>query len=270
LSVPSFIPPEQVILDEMRFYEWLTVGFFLLFAVLAFFPRYSSKRRNTIAGIAGAGVALVMIGGGIVRDWLPVVLLPMAYWQTGLFVRPLDKTWQLRLQRFDRSILPWFAGLPRFLMTAFEFAYLLCYPMVPLGLIALYWAGQEGLVEAFWNVVVPPAYVCYATFPFIQTLPPRALEDVSVWQPPRTQLRILNLFVLRHVTTQANTFPSGHVAASLAIALVLLTAMPVAGIVFLMMAVGIAAGAFLGRYHYALDVAIGAALAVISFVVAPR
>ena len=124
--------------------------------------------------------------------------------------------------------------------------------------------GMGGFADEFWNTVLPPAYLCYATFPFIQTLPPRAIEDRVSWQPRRTGMRKVNLFVLRHVSIQANTFPSGHVAASVAVALALLAHSAVVGGVFLVVAICIAAGAFFGRYHYAVDVLIGALLAVIS------
>ncbi|HSU88832.1 MAG TPA: phosphatase PAP2 family protein, partial [Terriglobia bacterium] len=68
-----------------------------------------------------------------------------------------------------------------------------------------------------------------------------------------------------HISIQANTFPSGHVAASLAVALELLAHTTVAGVIFLVLALCIAAGAFFGRYHYGIDVLLGALLAVISF-----
>src|SRR3989442_11515446 len=60
---------------------------------------------------------------------------------------------------------------------------------------------------------------------------------------------------------QANTFPSGHVAGSLAVALELLSHVPPAGFLFLLLSIAIAAGAFLGRYHYGLDMVLGALLA---------
>jgi uncharacterized membrane protein YccC len=50
-----------------------------------------------------------------------------------------------------------------------------------------------------------------------------------------------------------------------AIALELLVHNEVVGMLFSVLAVCIAAGAFFGRYHYAIDVIIGAILAVISF-----
>jgi membrane-associated phospholipid phosphatase len=101
----------------------------------------------------------------------------------------------------------------------------------------------------------------------VQTLPPRAIENAEVWKPQPSQIRTLNLFVLRHVSIQANTFPSGHVAASLAIALELTRLTPTVGAIFLCFAIGIAAGAAIGRYHYAVDVLLGIALAVASFAI---
>jgi membrane-associated phospholipid phosphatase len=70
----------------------------------------------------------------------------------------------------------------------------------------------------------------------------------------------LNLFILRHGSIHLNTFPSAHVAATVGASLVLLQWVPVAGVVFLLISLSIAAGAVLGRYHYALDVIFGAML----------
>ena len=201
-----------------------------------------------------------------IRDWLPLGFIPLAYWQTGQFVLPIHQSFQSRLEAFDRKYLR--TGVPP-LMWMFELAYLFCYPLVPLGLVALYISGMGRFTEEFWNVVLPPAYVCYATFPFVQTLPPRTIERDLPWQPHATPLRKLNLLVLRHISIQANTFPSGHVAASLAVALELLAHTTAAGLVFLALALLIAAGAFFGRYHYGIDVLLGALLAVISFGLSP-
>jgi membrane-associated phospholipid phosphatase len=76
----------------------------------------------------------------------------------------------------------------------------------------------------------------------------------------------LNLWIVRKVTHQATTFPSGHVAASTAIALVLLRDVPVAGFIFLLIAVGIALGCVTGRYHYAVDVIAALIVAGVVFV----
>jgi membrane-associated phospholipid phosphatase len=78
----------------------------------------------------------------------------------------------------------------------------------------------------------------------------------------RQKIRSVNLFILRHASIQLNTFPSAHVASTIGASLVLMRFAPAMGIVFLMIALSIATGAVVGRYHYALDVILGAVLAV--------
>jgi undecaprenyl-diphosphatase len=67
--------------------------------------------------------------------------------------------------------------------------------------------------------------------------------------------------MVRHATIRVNTFPSGHVAVSLAVALGVGGAMPVAGTLILALAASIAAACVVGRFHYAMDVAAGVLLA---------
>ena len=81
------------------------------------------------------------------------------------------------------------------------------------------------------------------------------------------EVRKLNLEVLNRGSIQAITFPSAHVASTMAVALVLTRFLPKTGAIFVVVAVSIALGAFLGRYHYFLDVALGAIEAVIIFLV---
>jgi membrane-associated phospholipid phosphatase len=70
----------------------------------------------------------------------------------------------------------------------------------------------------------------------------------------------MNLYILRHASIHLNTFPSAHVAATIGASLVLMRWVPVVGVLFLLISLSIAAGAVLGRYHYALDVILGAML----------
>jgi len=251
----------------MRFYEWLTLGYYLLFAALAWKRPIAARRRYLITGAAAAGsLILLLFRSSALQDWLPLAFIPLAYWQTGYFVLPLSERVQTALHSLDQKFLRGVRVNPS-VSFWLELAYLCVYPLVPLGLIALFASGNGRYAGEFWNVVIPPAYLCYATFPFLQTLPPRSFEKHL---PEQTKIRTANLFVLRHVSIQANTFPSGHVAASLAIALELLRHTPAFGAAFLIVAIAIASGAFLGRYHYGLDVLIGAALAVISFLANPN
>jgi membrane-associated phospholipid phosphatase len=99
-------------------------------------------------------------------------------------------------------------------------------------------------------------------------------EDVLARHPvwrfrnPATSssIRSFNLWLLRHASIHVATFPSAHVAATTAASLTLMQLVPLAGLAFLLLSLSIAIGPVKGRYHYALDVVLGAALAVVVFV----
>jgi membrane-associated phospholipid phosphatase len=114
-------------------------------------------------------------------------------------------------------------------------------------------------VDAYWATMLSATFLCYLVIPFAATLPPRLLHERS---SPRTKLQTFNLFILGQASIQLNTFPSAHVASSIAASLVLIRIVPAVGIVFLFMSLSIAAGAVLGRYHYLPDVILGALLSV--------
>ena len=83
---------------------------------------------------------------------------------------------------------------------------------------------------------------------------------------PANTIRALNLWILRHASIHANTFPSAHVAASTGAALVLATLAPWRhGLSFVAVAAAIAVSTFTGRYHFALDAAVGIAVATLVF-----
>ena len=72
----------------------------------------------------------------------------------------------------------------------------------------------------------------------------------------------MNERVLARVSHGLNTFPSGHVAVSLAAALQVVPISRPAGVMLLAVATAIATGAIVGRYHYAADVLLGAAIGI--------
>jgi hypothetical protein len=257
--------------------EWLSLCFFSFFSVLAWLHRLERNRRLNATLLGAVAVGLLLLPAidetkfVTFRRVLPLLLMPMAYWQTGQFTAPVHQRLQQGLAEIDRRIFAAFqnltipAALRRWLHDYLEYSYLFVYPMVPSALAVLHFAGAIEHAQEFWTVVLPPAYVCYATLPFLRTLPPRSLEPGHEGKGKQVGIRGFNLVVVRLVTHQANTFPSGHAAAAVAVALVLIRLVPYAGVVYLVVAISIMAGAFIGRYHYAADVLLGAALAVTSF-----
>jgi membrane-associated phospholipid phosphatase len=99
-------------------------------------------------------------------------------------------------------------------------------------------------------------FTCYGPLPWLISSPPRVRDGEA--QHSASGLRRLNLHILRRASHGFNTFPSGHVAVSVAAALAVLELSPSAGAAALVASFAIAAGAVAGRYHYAIDVIAGA------------
>jgi membrane-associated phospholipid phosphatase len=268
-------------LTSMRPAEWINIAFFSLFVALAWIRILPSQQRTKAARIGGAGAGLTLaalylrrllpqLPVSVIRDWLPAPLMLLAYWQTGAFVEAPNKDFQRKLEDLDLNLLRGCAhvdhGGSLALQNYFEFSYLLCYPLIPLGLGVLYLWHLRQYADQYWAAILPATYLCYIVLPFVQALPPRLLQAGEEVQRDPSSIRRLNLWLLRHASIQVTTFPSAHVAATTAASLALLQLVPLAGFVFLLLSLGIAIGAVKGRYHYALDVLLGVGLAVVVFV----
>jgi membrane-associated phospholipid phosphatase len=268
----------------MRSSEWIQAGFATILAVAAWLVPLSFRRRSTIALLAACAIVVVVLArisayllpsdaSSILRDWLPVLLMFVPYWQTGqMFTGPNEKI-QDWLVESDHRLLQvasrvGFKFGPSARLTM-EWAYALCYPMVPSGLGVLYMAGKSWAANAFWFLVLVPTYLCYAITPFVPALPPRSLENGANSSVTKSRVfrksRVFNLWLLKYGSIQAISFPSAHVAASLAVSLVLIHLVPLAGWIFLVITFWIAVAAVVGRYHYFIDVVLGAALTLAVF-----
>jgi membrane-associated phospholipid phosphatase len=271
----------------MRPSEWIQIGFAVILAAAAwiqpfFAPPLSLRRRWTITLLAlipwvvvslarATAVFLPPLVVSVLRDWLTAGLFLVPYWQTGQFFQAPNHRIEERLMAFDRWLMPRAAETSGTNRTAFgmvlEIAYVFCYPLVPLGLLALYVVGQRKHAGGFWLVVLVSTYLCYAITPFVPAYPPR---DLAGGQPARAQTgkaRIFNRWILKHGSIHAISFPSAHVASTFATSLVLLHYAPIMGGIFFFIAIWISLGAVVGRYHYALDVLAGAATACVVFAV---
>lgn len=132
--------------------------------------------------------------------------------------------------------------------------------LIPLGCALLVAGGHSADVNRYWTMVTAAEFGAFAPLAFVQTRPPWSPEPEGV--PARAAVRRLGLFCVRHTSHNANTFPSGHAAGSLAVALAVMHAMPGAGLALLAIAVSISIACVVGRYHYSVDVIAGVALAL--------
>jgi membrane-associated phospholipid phosphatase len=162
------------------------------------------------------------------------------------------------------SILhPGILAFGRFSRLSMEWAYMLCYPLPLAGLAVLYAVGLRRYAATYWPIVLLPTYLCYALTPLVPALPPRDISGKASAAGSRTKSRVFNLWILKNASIHAISFPSAHVACALAISIVLLHYVPVAGIIFLAIAIWIGVAAIVGGYHYAIDVWLGAAIALL-------
>jgi membrane-associated phospholipid phosphatase len=265
----------------MRYSEWIQGGFAAILALVAWIRRLEAPRRNAITIFAVAAIAAIALArmsvyvlgpdaSSILRDWLPVPLTLIPYWQTGQFFKGPDEKIQAWLVESDRVILGFFVRsgfqfgpIARLTM---EWAYSLCYGLAFFGLIVLYFAGLRREADTYWALVLIPTYLCYAVTPLFPALPPRSLRA----EPIRTQTtksRVFNLWLLKYGSIQAISFPSAHAACAMAISLVLLHDLPIAGYICLAISFWISVAAVVGGYHYAIDVILGAALALVFYFV---
>ena len=127
-------------------------------------------------------------------DLFPALLLLVAYRESGMLLTP-DPAHHLDyvFVQWDRTLLqshsvqavlqagaPW---LERYL----ELAYLLCYPLVPLGVAAIHFTSPRSVggesdaqrrraMDDFWTAVLLATLFCYALYPFFPLSPPRSEE----------------------------------------------------------------------------------------------
>lgn len=253
----------------MRYSEWLTLGFFSwLVAATGLRPFPRERRLQVAIGgslIAVAVVAVARLGPASMRDWMPALYILLGYFLSGrLFFSP-SLGFEAWLADWDRRTLgdptTRFASWPPAVLVYLDIVYVGCPLLVPGGFAYLAWTGHAALADRYWTMVAAADFGAFAPLALAQTRPPWALERAAAFRG-RAVHRFASGFV-RHATIGANTFPSGHVAVSLAVSLAVMAAEPAAGVVLLILTASIAVACVVGRYHYVVDVVTGAALALL-------
>jgi membrane-associated phospholipid phosphatase len=252
----------------VRSFEWIACLYFgYLFAACWLPPLGAGGRAALMAAsaIAGAAVwAIAHTAPPFVREWAPLAYILGGYFLSGyLFVAPSEaiEAW---LVGWDHRLLgdpaTRFVRWPRTVVAGLELIYMGCFLLIPAGLVILLSAGHASLVDRYWTMVMGAEFAAFAPLAFIQTRPPWALERKPELADPA--IHRLASQMVQHLTIRVNTFPSGHAAGSLAVALAVVGAMPWAGAALLALAAGICVACVVGRYHYTVDVVAGAAVAL--------
>jgi hypothetical protein len=251
--------------------EFLAAAYSSVFLVASVLLIRTRAHAWRTVGLAGAGLAAALVagtvgelGGETLRAWWLLGFLPLAYWMPAPLVGRPHERLEARLLRVDSAF-----GLGP-VVSAFplELSYLLVYPLVPAGLLAVLDAGGIS-ADRFWLGVLLAVLPCYGLLPLVATRPPRALLVPSVASAPGL-FRRLNVRFLAFFGNQWNTLPSGHAAGSVAVAVLVWAAGSPFAPVAAMLATGICVGTISGRYHYVVDTVLGVALGAIAAGVAMR
>jgi membrane-associated phospholipid phosphatase len=245
-------------------FESLASAFFFAFAAAALAAPASRPRRAQVA-LLSALIATAVITASqaseAIRGWLGHGYLVAGYWIPALLVTPSDppgrfEQWLMRSHERCRILA---ISLPAWAASILELSYLLCFVLVPAAFVLVWASGTIADVNRFWTAVLLSGFLCYAPLPWLVSRPPRTLNAAPV---ETGGVRGVNEFVLKRVSHGMNTFPSGHVAVSMAASLEVMPTSEAGGIALMIIATAIAAGAVLGRYHYAPDVVVGAILGI--------
>ena len=269
--------------------EQIAVAFFAYVAAAALGFHLAAREFCTVAALSAVTLAtLVALRRNRARapwlaaaaDLFPALLILVAYRESGLLLAP-DSAHRLDdlFVRWDRavfqvqSVQAVLRGAAPWLQHYLEFAYLLCYPLVPLGVVAVHFTSQRGprgeggerAMESFWSTVLLATLFSYAVYPFFPLTPPRVLFGDVPGPHVAPLLRKWNFWLLDHYSVQACIFPSGHAAAVTAVALAVRRQAPRLGVLFLFLAASVALATVYGRYHYTADAVAGAVVGVAAY-----
>jgi hypothetical protein len=251
-------------------FEGVVMAYLVFFVLAAPFTPVDGRRRARTVFAAGACAGAVYGASQLlpmsVRLWLPFLYIPIGYWMPVALVRSRrGGSFEASLLRSDNALRGIGVALPRWFANVVEVAYLFCFPLVPVAFAVVWIAGTPLDVAGYWRAVLSAGLSSYVTLPWLVSRPPRFIENTGANAPPSASLASrANVFVLGRVSHHLNTFPSGHVAVSVAAAIATGAVVPAAGVVFGTIAAGVAIGAVAGRYHYIADVGLGLIVGIVA------
>jgi membrane-associated phospholipid phosphatase len=211
----------------------------------------------------------------LVRDWLPLLSLPVLYAAiptTSLTIGPFDAVIQgIDRALFGTDVAHTFGGaLPnRVVSEVLHGAYLSYYLIIYLPPLLMY---ARGSLDQFRKTVLAftiAMTACFAIFWLFPVEGPR-----YAWPAPPGiadgAFRHMALAILERGSSRGAAFPSSHQAIALAMALSSMQWNRRVGSVVLVLAVLLGFGAVYGGFHYATDMVAGAVVGAGSWLVAHR
>ena len=256
-------------MPRLRSSEWLLLAYFVYVAFVS--PFFISPWRPWLVAVAVAALVIRLArSDSWFRDLSPLLLMLLAFREMDWFTptvrdHRLEQTWivwdRMLLDRHGLRAMIESAGL--LLPVFFELCYLLVYAIGFVAVWALLAHGRRRRLNQFWLIYLAGTLGAYALFPYFPSEPPRIAFAGADLPSVVTVLRRFNLWILGNFSIHSSVFPSAHVSSAFSAAWGLLATLPERRwIGWAMAAYGlcVAIATVYGRYHYAVDVAAGAAL----------
>jgi membrane-associated phospholipid phosphatase len=264
--------------------EWVILAFLVYAAIIgrALPIAPSLQTRTAVVNLAILIVYSLLIGAdavrprmitSIVRDWLPLPLILLAYREVGWFALPHPgHELEMRWVAWDHAFLRGggkvvIECLGPVLPSILEICYALVYALAPFCLAVLYISGRRKNAERFLFVFATAVLLTYAQIPLWPSEPPRIIfpgEDMPAYL---TVFRTFNWWTLASCGIHTGVFPSAHVAGAFAAAFGMRRAAAVQRWMhplLFTMATLIALATVYGRYHYLADAVAGLVMAILA------
>ena len=210
----------------------------------------------------------------VLRDWLPLALMLLAYREMNWFT-PAHKSGVLEqgwivwdrhllhdwgLQRIIESLGPLIPGY-------LEICYALVYAVGFYCVGVLYAEKRRDRVDGLLCAYALGGLLSYALFPYFPSDPPRVVFSSSDLPSIVTPIREFNLYLVNSYGIHSSVFPSAHVSTGFAAGWGLchiLPEKPWYGRAVLIYAASMSVATVYGRYHYAVDAVAGVLVSLVA------
>jgi len=256
---------------RLRSSEWLLLGYFIYVALISSFWIYPWRPWFLAVAVTILMTRLARSESWY-RDLAPLLLMLIAFREMDWFTpairdHRLEQSWiiwdRMLLDHHGMRAMIESAGL--LLPLFFELCYLLVYTVGFVAVWALLAHGRRSRLNSFWLIYLAGTLGAYALFPFFPSEPPRIVFAGADLPGIITDLRRFNLWILGNFSIHSSVFPSAHVSSALSAAWGLFVTLPERrwiGWAMAVYGVCVSIATVYGRYHYAVDVAAGAALSL--------
>ena len=257
------------------------------FLLLAFMPviRWSVQHHSWLpvaAHVAALSLTVLFAMGEfprklrIVRDWLPMVLIPFMYLQLRFIIGGIGMSRKdPRIIALDRTLFGgdlWSTMAQRVhflpISELLHLSYVSYYPLIAVPPILLWRSNRRREYTLTVLTLVAAYLICFTTSVIIPVDGPRFLNGPA--DAPGGPFRALALIILRLFSSRGSAFPSSHVAAAVAASYCALRFQRKVGYVVAVLTFGLAIGAVYGGLHYTTDIVAGAAAGVAAIVISRR